>query len=1257
MAVYARGNPARWWRSGGSWAGGHRSPAGMFISPFRKSLSLLALAFLICVLYAGWFVTRPARLSQMASVLLSEVIGGQVEVDSANISYSGTLILNGVTLRTDKGTDPALTVFSAEQLEVRFDWMSLVTGHLEATQITAIRAALHLTEDHQSGAWNYERLFTRQHRDSGDKDAPAKLPVFPVIVLREAEVRRGEVIDGHYTQADTTVIDGRLIPRSAVPGVYDIHITERPGPASHAKIESTSITMLWDVDNNVFTADIGDIPLTPELRKSLPRQAREIWDHYSPHGRLTALHMAYHPKAGWMLHVELRDVGLSVELDEHVLPTREKYRIDFRNVRGALDIAINDGNVRFKELAGDIVFDEPGDTLISFPFKANGEIRGTAPESRFDVALEFLNAKVGIDSRHPGARVYPQVAYVIPQSRDLIARLSPRGTADMRMTLRRSQWNGNVAVQGHVDCRDMEMRFTHFPFPLYAMSGPIDFDNDIVSFGNAASHVTAMADAGMSGPAAANIERAQVDIWGEAGLMPENQHIDFNVTSRNAVFDERVRACIPQQFEKIWDSFDPRVRGAFTCHIVRNKNSGVIETSLVIDIVDGRANYAELPYQLRGIRGRVSFADHETRLENVHARTGLDGSGELIFNGVVRHPAGDLSNLQPDIHITGHNLPIDAALLGALPQSYTHWRTAADVAGRIDFDADVKRIPDASIDYSARVSLKDGRFQTKDGVYSLAHIAATAQASPAGLVIEKLTANAGEHAAIDLSGKYAEGALNLDARAEWRDFGVTETPPTFITGDMAGQWIKFKPQGTVSGDLQAKILLTADQIASLGVKSVPATVSSAPATGSAATVPASSAMASAVQTYTLHLRTADLRLAPADWPAVVEKISASATITPDLTEVTKLTAVSGKAALAAEKITYSRVQDSIELSGTIDSPEIPTAWLGAMGKDAADSILSQKPEGDIRLELKELSRPGADKPWTFDGVLTSKLLKLSTGPDSKVPVECRDMKITASGAWDPAKAGDALSFAGKIETTSLTLQNRLLEKFAAAMECKEKAVAFTNLDAAVATGKLQGNITIHYDEPLRYDGTLVLNDAELSALALPATATKAERDKIGTGRVTATLAVQEQFGKNADRTGRGALIVKKGKIYNVPLAMGLMQLATLRLPLRGAFESANMTYYIRDNKVTFERIALESPGFSLLGAGTVTVHERNLDITFVTNNPGENIPFLTGIMQVLREQLLQVHVTGTLEKPIVETVTFPSLGKTLEQFMPHPKEP
>ena len=173
MPAYARGNPAHWWKSR-SCGYASRAPRATFISPFRRLTSLSTLAFLILLFAAAWYATRPARISRMAETLLSNVLGGNVSVASGHLSLAGTLLLSDVRVQTDPTSNGyPLPLFSADQIEARFDWLSLLAGQLRATQLTAIRPTLYLVEDRQADHWNYEMLRKKNAATKPTTTAPA----------------------------------------------------------------------------------------------------------------------------------------------------------------------------------------------------------------------------------------------------------------------------------------------------------------------------------------------------------------------------------------------------------------------------------------------------------------------------------------------------------------------------------------------------------------------------------------------------------------------------------------------------------------------------------------------------------------------------------------------------------------------------------------------------------------------------------------------------------------------------------------------------------------------------------------------------------------------------------------------------------------------------------------------------------------------------------------------------------------------------
>jgi len=122
--------------------------------------------------------------------------------------------------------------------------------------------------------------------------------------------------------------------------------------------------------------------------------------------------------------------------------------------------------------------------------------------------------------------------------------------------------------------------------------------------------------------------------------------------------------------------------------------------------------------------------------------------------------------------------------------------------------------------------------------------------------------------------------------------------------------------------------------------------------------------------------------------------------------------------------------------------------------------------------------------------------------------------------------------------------------------------------------------------------------------------------------------------------------------------MGLLQLATLRMPMSRAFNSAQMSYYLRDQKVTFEKILLESPGVNLAGMGTLSLADRTLDLRFVTETPNEiHLPIISSMVQGARNQLLQIQVSGPVDAPKIQPIPLDMIASTLQALLPRRREP
>src|SRR3954468_2980500 len=166
------------------WRGGH--PFRPRISE-RRRVGMLALFALLCAIIGMyWYVTDSDRVRGMAETYLSKVLGGRVDVGQANLSIFEGLRLDDVRVHVDQNAEDDSVLFSAKTFKVDYNPRALLVGKIEAAQIVAIGPELHLTQDRETGEWNYQRIVraAKERKKPTTRKATTQPILFPEILLR-----------------------------------------------------------------------------------------------------------------------------------------------------------------------------------------------------------------------------------------------------------------------------------------------------------------------------------------------------------------------------------------------------------------------------------------------------------------------------------------------------------------------------------------------------------------------------------------------------------------------------------------------------------------------------------------------------------------------------------------------------------------------------------------------------------------------------------------------------------------------------------------------------------------------------------------------------------------------------------------------------------------------------------------------------------------------------------------------------------------
>jgi hypothetical protein len=143
----------------------------------------------------------------------------------------------------------------------------------------------------------------------------------------------------------------------------------------------------------------------------------------------------------------------------------------------------------------------------------------------------------------------------------------------------------------------------------------------------------------------------------------------------------------------------------------------------------------------------------------------------------------------------------------------------------------------------------------------------------------------------------------------------------------------------------------------------------------------------------------------------------------------------------------------------------------------------------------------------------------------------------------------------------------------------------------------------------------------------------------GTGRTTNAL------------SGSGSVRLSNADIYELPIMVSLLKILSIHAPDRNAFSTSTIDYRIAGEHIYFPRIDFNGDAISLLGTGEMTFQQA-IKLTFhaIVGRGDRNLPILKEIFASASQQIMEIHVDGTLQNPRTSREPFPGVNKALQQL-------
>jgi len=198
-----------------------------------------------------------------------------------------------------------------------------------------------------------------------------------------------------------------------------------------------------------------------------------------------------------------------------------------------------------------------------------------------------------------------------------------------------------------------------------------------------------------------------------------------------------------------------------------------------------------------------------------------------------------------------------------------------------------------------------------------------------------------------------------------------------------------------------------------------------------------------------------------------------------------------------------------------------------------------------------------------------------------------------------------------------------------------------DLQGATYGGRVEAHASVGTSVGSAYEATVSVAGAGMAGISRGEAAEVEDHDGATGGLLTGRVDIAGTLGEPSHRRGRGGLRVREGRMAEAPLTLRLLQVVQLMLPLSGSLDEADISFFIDGDRLTFERLELQSDTLRLVGTGGMKLDGLILDTRFSSRG---TLAIFSDLMGGLTDHLFAIEVTGPLNNPRTRVLPLPGLG-------------
>ncbi len=1186
------------------------------VSATRERIGWTLLALLAAAFIAFHWSTSDQRIRRRAEAFLRSATGGRVSVESARFSLFDGITLERVRVATPTTTRPSVSgdsevgreLFSAESLRLVHDPWRLLLMQLDVREIVATGPTFRIVQDSSTGRFNWEDLAVEPRRRT-----LTGRPRSPRVRLRNTRVVLATLENGVLREPTPIELDVDATPDLSAADAYFLDVRSyRP--------RAEKFRMRYD-------PRAGSLSKTPAVtlsavRALLPETLRTLFDKLELRGEMQSSGLQYATDAGAdrVFKLVFNDVDLVVPLS--LLGSSHTERPPSHSMTPPAagdDPRIFTMNLKSGELHLE------GSTLELRNFRGSldgAECRVEGMVREIDRSLDQigLDLQVSVNRlRMPEGDVRRRMlaADAPLVAREFLHLLDPVGPLSFEGRIFRPAGpDGETRVDGWLDAYGVSARHLTFPYRLDDVEGRTRLEDGAVTIEGLI---------GRHGP-------AQVQIAGQVDSTHPWTGFDLEILGRGVPLDEALFRVLGPSYRTLWQRFDARGLANVRVRTERPDGDPVngarpSTTRLDIELLDASVLFDEFPYPLQSLRARLRVAPGVLRIDDLvglgitPSSDGKPQPATVRADGYYLDPKLPFEPGRLELRLEARRLRLDSRLLAALPVDARVAFEQLEPSGYVDLLGRVFTSPtDAALRYDIETRLSGAGMRYRELPYAISDITGRIHITPERLTLLEISGRHGR-TSVFADGKVEETTHGYTAELslQLRDLELDADARAAVPPTMRATWDALGPSGMIDLDSRLDRTSTSGQVETK-------------------------------YEATVLLRGAAIR--PQVFPLPLTDLRGTLAVSEGRVDLRDVAGRCGQAEIrrigGRIDLTDDGATGNLQFEAT--DMRFDESLATAVPADLRPFWQALSPKGRFDLRLSDLTfniAAGRPAGFSWTGSLTLHDVAMALG--------LQLTKLTGTIRGRGAIGGpDGGRFTGEAELRRAHLGPFELHdlRLKAIVTSDGKQLLLKECDAELFEGRAAGECIIDLGTGSGgFEMTFNVRDAQLGP-CLRALGWRSPEADAARGLLFGKFAFRGQSGRPEQFRGSGEVFVREAHVWKLPLVLTILRVLNLA-PDENMFHDGWLKFQIQGRRMYLTKIDLQGKAIALVGSGTLRTDTQELDLQMLAGSPTRlRVPIVTELVEGASRDLFELHVTGTLQEPRIETRQASNLRKALEKLFP-----